>query len=93
MAGATTDEPAEVVLTQRLLHGPVRLPPLLLCSKICPLLCPQAQERIDKAVSDADAMESQYESAYANARQTYSRGRALLDEIQRVGTCKSCAAW
>eukprot|EP00891_Asterochloris_glomerata_P006112 jgi/Astpho2/6112/Aster-04057 len=43
-----------------------------------------AQERIDKAVSDADAMESQYESAYASARQTYSRGRALLDEIQRA---------
>ena len=35
-------------------------------------------------------MESQYESAYASARQTYSRGRALLDEIQRVGTCESC---
>ena len=84
---AATNEPAEVVLTQQLLRGPARLSPLLLCSHTRPLLCPQAQERIDKAVSDADAMESQYESAYASARQTYSRGRALLDEIQRVGTC------
>ncbi len=89
--GPLTDEPAEVLLTQQLLRGPARLSALLLCSQACPLLCPQAQERIDKAVSDADAMESQYESAYASARQTYSRGRALLDEIQRVGTSKSCA--
>ena len=90
--GTTEDQPAEIVLTQQLLRGPARLSPLLLCSHTCPVLCLQAQERIDKAVSDADAMESQYEAAYASARQTYSRGRALLDEIQRVGTCKSCAA-
>ena len=34
--------------------------------------------------NEATAMEGQYASAYAGARQTYSQGRARLDAIQAV---------
>lgn len=44
----------------------------------------QASERSEKLESEATAMEGQYASAYAGARQTYSQGRARLDAIQAV---------
>ena len=46
----------------------------------------QASERSEKLESEATAMEGQYASAYAGARQTYSQGRARLDAIQAVSS-------
>ena len=48
------------------------------------LLPRQASERSEKLESEATAMEGQYASAYAGARETYSQGRARLDAIQAV---------
>ncbi|KAL3162274.1 hypothetical protein ABBQ32_009966 [Trebouxia sp. C0010 RCD-2024] len=48
----------------------------------------QASERSEKLESEASAMEGQYASAYAGARQTYSQGRARLDAIQAARTRK-----
>ncbi len=50
----------------------------------------QAAERSEKLESEATAMEGQYASAYAGARQTYSQGRARLDAIQAVSCLSSC---
>lgn len=53
--------------------------------------CVQASERSEKLESEATAMEGQYASAYAGARQTYTQGRARLDAIQAVSTpLQSC---
>ena len=57
---------------------------LLDCQRDADLLSQQASERSEKLESDATAMEGQYASAYAGARQTYSQGRARLDAIQAV---------
>ncbi|DBB00571.1 TPA: hypothetical protein ACH3X3_002269 [Trebouxia sp. C0006] len=48
----------------------------------------QAAERSEKLESEATAMEGQYASAYAGARETYSQGRARLDAIQAARTRK-----
>lgn len=48
----------------------------------------QAAERSEKLESEASAMEGQYASAYAGARQTYTQGRARLDAIQAARTRK-----
>ena len=44
----------------------------------------QAQERAEKAASDASEMEAQYRAAWAGAEAAQSEGRALLDALTKV---------
>ncbi len=44
----------------------------------------QAQERRDREVADADAMQAQYGAAWAGAEATHAQGRQLLDDLTRA---------
>lgn len=44
----------------------------------------QAQERADKEMADANAMQGQYEAAWAGAEATHAQGRQLLDSLTKV---------
>ena len=46
----------------------------------------QAQERADKEMADANAMQAQYEAAWAGAEATHAQGRQLLDSLTKVNT-------
>lgn len=44
----------------------------------------QAKERADKEMADANAMQAQYEAAWAGAEATHAQGRQLLDSLTKV---------
>lgn len=44
----------------------------------------QAQERRDLEAADADAMQAQYEAAWAGAEAAHAQGRRLLDDLTRA---------
>ncbi len=44
----------------------------------------QAQERRDREVADADAMQAQYGAAWAGAEATHAQGRQLLDDLTQA---------
>ena len=50
----------------------------------------QAQERAQAATSEADAMEAQYQAAWANAEATQSKSTALLDQLTKVRCPLAC---
>ncbi len=47
----------------------------------------QAQERADKEMADANAMQARYEAAWAGAEATHAQGRELLDSLTKVTLC------
>ena len=51
----------------------------------------QAQERRDREVADADAMQAQYGAAWAGAEATHAQGRQLLDDLTRARPARAAA--
>lgn len=50
----------------------------------------QAQERAAQATAQADAMQQQYEGAWAGAEDSHRTGRRLLDSLTKVGPAFCC---
>ena len=49
----------------------------------------QAQERAAQATSQADAMQQQYEAAWAGAEDSHRTGKRLLDSLTKVLVCEA----
>ncbi|CAL8470940.1 g10482 [Coccomyxa elongata] len=49
----------------------------------------QAQERADKEMADANAMQARYEAAWAGAEATHAQGRELLDSLTKARARKA----
>lgn len=61
----------------------VPLPSPASCTGVC-TYCVQVQERAAQATSQADAMQQQYEAAWAGAEDSHRTGRRLLDALTKV---------